>query len=85
MADDNPRLCSRRRFAQTRRLSRLMDLTRPREESPEVVAYNPNFPAEFSRNKVPSRIYRLTICTLRCPVWAMIDRSEAPAMAALVA
>ncbi len=30
--------------------------------------YKPSFPAEFSRNKLPSRMYRLTICTDRCPV-----------------
>ena len=42
--------------------------------------YNPNFPALFSLNKLPSRIYRLTICTDRCPVWFMIDPSDAPAM-----
>ena len=48
-------------------------------------SYNPNLPALFSRNKLPSRIYRRTICMLRCPVWFMIERSDAPAIAALVA
>jgi hypothetical protein len=47
--------------------------------------YNPNFPAEFSLNKLPSRMYLRTICTLRWAVWFMIDRSDAPAIAALVA
>jgi hypothetical protein len=47
--------------------------------------YKPNFPAEFSRNKLPSRIYRRTICTDRCPVWFMMLRSDAPAIAARVA
>jgi hypothetical protein len=46
--------------------------------------YNPSLPALFSRNRFPSRIYRLTICTDLCPVWFMIDRSLAPAIAALV-
>ena len=49
------------------------------------LCYRPSFPALFSRNKLPSRIYRRTICTNRCPVWFMIDRSDAPAIAALVA
>ena len=30
-------------------------------------------------------MYRLTICTLRWPVWFMMERSDAPAIAALVA
>jgi hypothetical protein len=29
----------------------------------EARRYSPNFPAELSRNKLPSRIYRRTICT----------------------
>jgi len=35
---------------------------------PAIYLYDPNFPALFSRNKLPSRIYRRTIWTLRCPV-----------------
>jgi hypothetical protein len=38
--------------------------------------HNPNFPALFSRNKLPSRMYRLTICTLRCPVWFIMLREN---------
>lgn len=38
---------------------------------------NPNFPALFSQNKLPSRMYRLTICMLRCAVWFMMLRSDA--------
>ena len=49
------------------------------------VLYNPNFPAEFSLNKLPSRMYLRTICTDRCPVWFIMLRSDAPAIAALVA
>jgi hypothetical protein len=48
-------------------------------------AYSPSFPALFSRNKLPSRMYRRTICTDRCPVWFMMERSLASAIAALVA
>ena len=48
-------------------------------------AYRPSLPALSSRNKLPSRIYRRTIWTDRCPVCFMIDRSEAPAIAAAVA
>lgn len=47
--------------------------------------YRPSFPAEFSRNKLPSRMYRRTICTLRWPVRFIIERSVAPAIAAAVA
>ena len=47
--------------------------------------YNPNFPALFSRNKLPSRMYRLTICTLRCPVWFIVETLiDGPPMAAAV-
>jgi hypothetical protein len=45
----------------------------------------PQLAALLSRNKLPSRMYRRTICTLRCPVWFIIDRSDAPAIAAAVA
>lgn len=31
--------------------------------------HSPNFPALFSLNREPSLMYRLTICTERCPVW----------------
>jgi hypothetical protein len=44
---------------------------------------NPNFPALFSLNRLPSRIYLRIICTLRWPVWFIIDLSVAPAIAAL--
>jgi hypothetical protein len=50
-----------------------------------LFSLKPNFPALFSRNKLPSRMQRLTICTLRWPVYFMIDRSDAPAIAALFA
>src|ERR1017187_6690546 len=36
-------------------------------------------------NSDPFLIYRRTIAVLRCPVWFMIDRSDAPAAAALEA
>ena len=45
----------------------------------------PTIATAFSLNKEPSRIYRRTVLTERCPVWFMIDRSEAPAAAADVA
>jgi hypothetical protein len=38
------------------------------QETVAAVRYNPNFPAEFSRKRLPSRMYRLTICTDLCPV-----------------
>src|SRR3984893_2908978 len=63
----------------------LQGVSSPRVGTKGSGAYSPNLPALFSRNKLPSRIYRRTICTLRCPVWFIIDRSEAPAIAALVA
>jgi hypothetical protein len=47
--------------------------------------YSPTVAAAFSRSSLPQRIYRLTICTERCPVVAMTARSEAPAAAAEVA
>ena len=47
--------------------------------------YKPSFPALFSRNKLPSRMYRRTICTDLWPVCLMIERSDAPAIAAVVA
>ena len=50
-----------------------------------MTGYSPSFPALFSRNKLPSRIYRRTICTERWPVCFMIDLSDAPVIAALVA
>jgi hypothetical protein len=36
-------------------------------------------------NSDPERMYRRTMVTERCPVWAMIARSEAPPAAAEVA
>src|SRR5215467_5266451 len=51
----------------------------------ERIDYNVNFAAEFSRNKLASLMYRRTICADWWPVWFMIDRSDAPAIAALVA
>src|ERR1035437_3367479 len=47
--------------------------------------YSPNTAAAFSLNSDPSFIYRRTIFSLRCPVWFMMLRSEAPAAAALEA
>jgi hypothetical protein len=47
--------------------------------------WSPNLPVLFSRNKLPSLIYRRTICTDLCLVCRMMDRSDAPAIAALVA
>ena len=48
----------------------------PTQSLPPI--YSPTVAAAFSRNSSPLRIYRLTICTERCPVVAMMARSEAP-------
>jgi hypothetical protein len=47
--------------------------------------YKPSFPALFPETNSHPECTAATICTLRCPVCFMIDRSEAPAIAALVA
>src|SRR5690606_2982957 len=47
--------------------------------------YSPIPAAALSRNMFPSRMYRRTIMTDLCPVWAMMARSLFPAAAALVA
>lgn len=53
--------------------------------NPEPPDYSPTRAAAFSMNSDPMRTYRLTIALERWPVWAMIERSEAPAIAAEVA
>ena len=47
--------------------------------------YKPTTATAFSRNSDPSRIYLRTVFNDRWPVWFMIDRSEAPPIAADVA
>ena len=47
--------------------------------------YSPTLAAAFSLNKLPSRIYRLTIAVERCPVCFMMALSYAPPIAAAVA
>jgi hypothetical protein len=47
--------------------------------------YNPSCAAAFSRKSEPTRMYRLTMFKLLCPVWAMMLLSDAPAIAAEVA
>jgi hypothetical protein len=45
----------------------------------------PTFPAAFSKNKEPSRMYLRSVARLRWPVCAMMARSLTPAAAAAVA
>jgi hypothetical protein len=47
--------------------------------------YSPTFAAAFSRNSEESLMYRRTIALDLWPVWAMMLRSLAPAIAAEVA
>ena len=39
------------------------------------MSYNPNLPALLSLNKLPSLIYRRTICTLLWPVCFLISKT----------
>jgi len=50
-----------------------------------VASYNPTLAAALSWNRLPARIYFLTMGKLLWPVWAMIARSLTPACAAAVA
>ncbi len=50
-----------------------------------IQPYNPTLAAALSWNRLPARIYFLTMGKLLWPVWAMIARSLTPACAAAVA
>src|SRR5918912_1888061 len=50
-----------------------------------VSRHRPTIPAGLEVNRLPSRMYFLTMSAERWPVWDMITRSEAPAAAAEVA
>jgi len=50
-----------------------------------VPLYSPTLAAALSWNRLPARIYFLTMGRLLWPVWAMIARSLTPACAAAVA
>jgi hypothetical protein len=56
------------------------DLVPLKIKSRGYYSQSPTSPALFSLKRLPSRMYRLTICTERCPVWFMMDRSEALAV-----
>jgi hypothetical protein len=50
-----------------------------------IETHSPTFAAAFSRNRFPSLMYLRTIALDFWPVWFMMVRSLAPAMAAEVA
>ena len=67
------------------KLSSVMDLAGSVSKSTNGEESQAEFcPHCYPGTDFPPGLYRRTICTLRWPLWFMMDRSEAPTIAALV-